>query len=202
MLIGYARVSTAGQNLDLQIEALERENCDMIFKEKISGVKERPELKKMLDFVRDGDTVIVWKLDRLGRTLRDLVEMIDSFNKRSIRLISLSDKIDSTSTMGQFFFQISGIFAEYERNLQVERTRAGLQSARTRGVQLGRPKGLSKKAQQTAMVAQKLYHSGNMTIRDICKTLRVSTATLYTYLKVRGEEKKYNFGRRRINVNQ
>jgi len=197
MKIGYARVSTAEQNLDLQLEALEKEQCDMIFKEKISAVKERPELKKMLDYLRDGDTVVIWKLDRLGRTLRNLVEILDTFKNRNIELISLSDGINSNSPIGQLFLQISGMFAEFERNIIIERTRAGLASARNRGVKLGRPKGISEKRKQTAITAQQLYSNGEMTIREICRMLNISTATLYSYLNYKGEKKKYNYGRRK-----
>ena len=199
MKIGYARVSTVDQNLDLQIAALKGFGCDKIFTEKRSAVKTRPELESMLRFIRNGDTIVIWKLDRLGRSLKNLLDIIEDFKKNNIILISLSDNLDSRTAIGKLFMQMSGAFAEYERNINVERTKAGLAAAVARGVVLGRRKGLSAAAISTATAAANLYMS-EMTIDDICRTLKLSTATFYRYLQYKGIKKKYNYGRRKNRI--
>ena len=196
MKIGYARVSTVDQNLDLQITALKEFGCDEIFTEKRSAVKTRPELESMLHFMRNGDTIVIWKLDRLGRSLKNLLDIIEDLKKKNIILISLSDNLDSRTPLGKLFMQMSGAFAEYERNLNVERTKAGLAAAVARGVLLGRRKGLSSVAIATATAAANLYAT-DMTIDEICTTLKLSTATFYRYLQYKGIKKKYNYGRRK-----
>lgn len=141
MLIGYARVSTIDQNLDLQIDALKQAGCDKIFQDEgVSGAKaSRPGLEKLLKRLKQGDVLIVWKLDRLGRSLSHLIDLISHFEDRGVGFTSLSDGIDTTTPIGKLFFHISGAFGEYERNLISERTKAGMAAAKARGVRLGRP---------------------------------------------------------------
>ena len=146
MKIGYARISTIDQSLDLQIDALEKYGCKKIFKETKSAIKERPELEKMLEHLRDGDILVVWKLDRLGRSLKHLIDLVTGFREKGIEFISLNDAIDTTTAQGRLTFNIFASFAEFERELIKERTMAGLQAARERGRVGGRKKGLSKEA--------------------------------------------------------
>lgn len=134
MQIGYVRVSTNDQNTDLQRQALERAGCEQIFEEKMSGtVANRPALKKLLKALNEGDTLVVWKLDRLGRSMRNLVLLVDELRQRGIHFKSLTDSIDTSSPMGRFIFHIMSALAEMERELIVERTRAGLAAAREKG---------------------------------------------------------------------
>ena len=141
MIIGYARISTSDQNFDLQLDALKKAGCEKIFKEAVSGIKsEKKELVETLKQLRRGDTLIVWKLDRLGRSLKSLIELVNQLKDEGIYFKSLMDSIDTSTSLGQFFFHITGSFAELERNLIRERTIAGLASARKRGRKGGRPK--------------------------------------------------------------
>ena len=152
MLIGYARVSTIDQNLDLQLDALKRVGCEKLFEDKISGSKsERLGLTKTLEHLRKGDTLVVWKLDRLGRSLRHLIELINKLQEEGIMFKSIQDGIDTSTSIGQFFFHITGAFAELEKNLIIERTRAGLNAARARGRLGGRKPVLNKKQIQMMM---------------------------------------------------
>ncbi len=185
MKFGYARVSTKDQNLSLQVDALKEAGCEMIFQEKISGAKsERPELNRMLDQLRKGDVVVIWKLDRLGRSLRDLVGLIDKFKEKGAGLQSLNDSIDTTTPTGKLIFHIFASLAEFERSIISERTKAGLAAARARGRNGGRPKGLSKKAQDQARLAETLYKE-ERSISEICNHVGISRATLYRYLRHR-----------------
>ncbi len=147
MKIGYARVSTVDQNPDLQIEKLKEAGCEKIITEKASGAKvDRPELKRLLDDVlRSGDTLVIWKLDRLARSVRQLIDTADILKSRGIGLVSLTDAIDTTSPGGMLVFHILGSIAEFERSLIVERTRSGLLSARSQGRVGGRPKKMTEK---------------------------------------------------------
>lgn len=186
MKIGYARVSTKDQNLDLQLDALTKARCEKIYREKISGAgKERPELQKMFENIREGDVIVIWKLDRLGRSLRYLVEIVNDLMTKKVGLQSLNDPIDTTTPQGRLAFNIFGSLAEFEREVIRERTRAGLEAARARGRQGGRPKGLSDKAQQKAMVAETLYKEQKLTVQQIAEQLNISKATLYSYLRSR-----------------
>ena len=181
--IGYARVSTREQNLDLQLDALKSVGCEHIFMEKASGVKERPELDKALSYLRAGDTFVIWKLDRLGRSLKELVSIVDGLQKRNIAFISISDGINTSSALGKCQFGIFAALAEYEREMIIERTKAGLQAARERGKLGGRPKGLSVEGKRKAKAAKILYLNGEYSINEICKMLKIgSKATLYRYL--------------------
>jgi DNA invertase Pin-like site-specific DNA recombinase len=183
MLIGYARVSTQDQTLALQKDALEKLGCNKIFTDTASGAKaERIGLEEALEYVREGDTLVVWRLDRLGRSLKHLIETITELNNRKIGFKSIQESIDTTTSGGKLIFHIFGALAEFERDIIRERTQAGLTAARARGRLGGRPKSLTGK--KTAM-AQALYNDKNNTIDEICKTLNISRATLYRYIKVR-----------------
>ena len=185
MLIGYARVSTHDQNLDLQLDALMKAGCDTkyIYKDTISGAKtERKGLSDALSHLRDRDTLVVWRLDRLGRTLKQLIELINDLNARGIGFRSLQENIDTTTSGGKLVFHIFGALAEFEREVIRERTNAGLKAARARGRLGGRPKVLDAKK---VALATFLYESREHSIRDICETLHVSRATLYKYLSNR-----------------
>lgn len=187
MIIGYARVSTKDQNLDLQLDALQKEKCDRVYKEVISGAKsERPVLQEMLNQVRPGDVIIIWKLDRLGRSLKNLVDIVGQLIKQNIGLKSLHDNIDTTTSQGRLTFNIFASLAEFERDLISERTKAGLESARARGRNGGKPKGLSQKAEATACAAETLYKEGTLSVNQIAKQLGIAKNSLYKYLRHRG----------------
>lgn len=173
--------------MDLQIDALNSFGCDKIYKEVASGAKaKRIELNKLLDTIRSGDVLVIYKLDRLGRSLKHLVELVDILNEKKVGLVSLNDPIDTTTPQGRLVFNIFSSLAEFERELIRERTKAGLASARARGKKGGRPKGLSKEAQAKAKMAESLYKSKEYTIKEICNNLSISANTLYSYLRFRG----------------
>jgi len=187
MKIGYARVSTTDQNLDLQLSALMFAGCEKIFQEKISGTKtDRPELQKMLEQLREGDEVVVWKLDRLGRSLSHLIQLVTGFSDKGVSFSSVQDKIDTGSPAGKLIFHIFCSLAEFEREQTLERTMAGLKEARSQGRTGGRPKGLSKEAEKTARVAESLYRERQYSIEEIARQLSLSKVTLYKYLRTRG----------------
>lgn len=187
MIIGYARISTYDQVFDLQLDALKTAGVQQVHKDIASGAKtDRPGLDKLLSVVRPGDIVVVWKLDRLGRSLKHLITLIDEFHQRGINFRSLSEGIDTRTPAGKMVFQIFGAVAEFERSLIVERTNAGLSAARSRGRNGGRPKGLTKKAEQTSHIAASLYQERKLSTREICEQLNISSATLYRYLRARG----------------
>ncbi len=180
MLIGYARVSTDDQNLALQKDALEQAGCQQIHEDKLSGAKaERPGLAAALSHAREGDTLVVWRLDRLSRSLKDLIEMVSLLESRDIGLKSLHESIDTRSSSGKLIFHIFGALAEFERNLIRERTQAGLAAARARGKKGGRPKSLSADKQALAV---KLYDEENHTVKQICQMMGISKPTLYKYI--------------------
>lgn len=187
MNIGYARVSTKDQDLSLQIDALENAGCKRIYREQVSGsTRERPELQHLLDHLREDDVVVVWKLDRLARSMKDLVNLVNEIQAKGAGLFSLNDQIDTTTPHGKFTFHIFAALAEFERDIIRERTNAGLAAARARGRKGGRPKGLSKKAQHCAIIAERLYLEGELTVKDICEQLSISKMTFYNYLRYRG----------------
>ncbi len=181
MLIGYARISTDDQDHALQIDALKKAGCKKIFKDTISGAKSlRPGLQSALEYLRDDqDMLVVWRLDRLGRSLKNLIEIVAILEDRKIGFRSLQESIDTTTSGGKLIFHIFGALAEFERNLIRERTRAGLAAARARGRMGGRPKALDSKKVQ---LAYKLYDEKDHSIKEICNILRISKSTLYTYL--------------------
>ena len=184
MKIGYARVSTKHQNLSLNKDTLLKEDCELIFEEKVGGAKsDRPELRRMLDQLRKGDIVIIWKLDRLGRSLRDLVNLVTEIQDKGAGLKSLNDSIDTTTPQGKLTFHLFAALAEFERDIISERTKAGLEAARARGRKGGRPKGLSKSAHHKAIIAKSLYEQQQMSVKEICSQLCVARSTFYKYLK-------------------
>src|SRR5215216_969077 len=181
MNIGYARVSTHDQTLDLQRDALEKADCEKIFTDQISGTKaERKGLTEALSHLRDGDTLVVWRLDRLGRSLRHLIDTITALNERGIGFKSLQENIDTTTSGGKLVFHIFGALAEFEREIIRERTQAGLTAARSRGRTGGRPKALSAKEVQ---MLRNMAADKSLTVSDICKTLGISRTTFYRYVK-------------------
>lgn len=183
MKIGYARVSTKDQNLDLQIAALQNFGCEKIFQEKQSAVKDRPELENLIEHLRSGDILVVWKLDRLGRSLKHLVDLISAFKQKQVEFISLNDNIDTTTMQGRLIFNLFASFAEFERELIRERTIAGLKSAKARGRVGGRKKGLNDDQKKTAYAAWHLSQNPEHMVQDIIKSLKISKATYYRYLK-------------------
>lgn len=174
---GYARVSTEDQSLDLQRDALRQAGCEIVFEEKASGANAaRPELERMMSQLRKGDCVFVWKLDRLGRSTRHLIELIEKLRDMDVDFISLQEKIDTTSPAGEMLFTIMAALAQFERSMIVERTKAGLKAARARGRVGGRPKLLSGKDLKTASA---LMDSGSHSLAEIAERLGVSRSTLY-----------------------
>lgn len=181
MLIGYARVSTDDQNLNLQHDALKQAGCEKIFDDQMTGSKiNRPGLDATLDYAHEGDVIVVWRLDRLSRSLKDLIEMVAALDEKKIGLKSLHESIDTSSSSGKLIFHIFGALAEFERNLIRERTHAGLQAARARGRKGGRPKKLSI---DKAKLAIKLYKGKEHSIKQICELIGVSKPTLYKYIR-------------------
>lgn len=176
--IGYARVSTFDQNLDSQLDELKKAGCTKIFQEKASSVKKRPEFEKCLDYLREGDTLVVWKLDRLGRTTKKLLELIDDLKDRGINLQIITLGIDTSTAAGRLFFTMMAGLAEMERELIRERTNAGLQSARARGRMGGR-----KPIDEQIMARAMMMYEAKMTVDDITKTLNISRSTFYKYRK-------------------
>jgi DNA invertase Pin-like site-specific DNA recombinase len=186
MKIGYARVSTKDQKLELQIDALTKAGCEKIYQDIASGAKtERPELNQMIDNLRPDDVLVIWKLDRLGRSLNHLIGLVNSLIEKKIGLQSLNDPIDTTTPQGRLSFNLFASLAEFERDLIRERTNAGLSAARARGRMGGRPKGLPKKAEATACAAETLYKEGVLTVDEISAKLGIAKSTLYSYLRHR-----------------
>lgn len=182
MKIGYARVSTRDQNLDMQLSALHGAGCERIFQEKASGVKERPELERCLQMLRPGDTLVVYKLDRLGRSLKNLVEIVYDLGKREVSITSIKDNIDASTATGRMMINLFATLAEFERDMIAERCQAGRKAAKDRGVKFGRKPG-AKKIQEKARAAAALYKEG-MTIPAIMQQLNIkSRSTVYVYLK-------------------
>lgn len=186
---GYARASTKDQNLELQIDALKAAGCSRIFQEKISGMKkERPELNKLLDHLDKGDTVVVYKLDRISRSTKHLIDLVEHFEKAGVHFVSLSDDIDTTTPTGRFLFKIMSGLAELERDIISERTHAGLAAARARGRSGGRPRTDPDKM----ATAVKMWESKTYTIEEITKAVGISAPTLYRYMKKIKSDKEQN----------
>ena len=181
MKIGYARVSTRDQNLDMQIAALNKAGCNLIYMEKVSGVKKRPELERCLQALRPDDTLVVFKLDRLGRSLKNWVDIIEDLNKRGIGLISIKDNIDASTSGGKLVMHIFASLAEFERDMIADRCQAGRQEARKRGTKFGRKPGVpSDKVKACAA----LYKEG-LSVRALQEQLGMrSKSTVYVYLKM------------------
>lgn len=187
MLIGYARCSTADQNLDWQQDALRKNGCERIYEEKVSGSKkERPELNRMLDSLREGDTVVICELTRLSRSTKDLFELVEKINGCGANIKSLKESwLDTTTPHGRLLFTISAGISQFERELTHERTMDGLAAARARGRLGGRPKSDEKIIQR----AMAMYNAKNIPIKDILDMTGISRATLYSYLKKRGKQR-------------
>lgn len=180
MKVGYARVSTFEQSFGLQSDALLKAGCEKIYQDVGTGAHiERVGLKEALEYLRPGDTLVVWRLDRLGRSLGKLIELINALKGRSIAFQSIVENIDTQTSAGQFFFHITGAFAELERNLIRERTMAGLEAARARGRNGGRPKAIDK---STFEMALSLYKGRRHTISEICENFSLSKRTFYRHL--------------------
>lgn len=187
MEIGYARVSTQNQSLALQRDALRQAGCRTIYAEVMSGARiERPVLQDLLAHLCAGDVLMIWKLDRLGRSLRHLLEVVTDLAQRGIGFQSLQEHLDTTTSSGKQVFHLFGALAEFERDLLRERTQAGLVAARARGRRGGRPKGLSKQAEATAIAAESLYRDGTLSAHQIAEKLSIAKSTLYVYLRHRG----------------
>lgn len=186
MLIGYARVSTQDQNLTLQSEALANAGCERIFEDKASGTRTvREGLSKALEMLREGDTLVVWKLDRLGRSIKDLIILVEDLGRQGINFKSLTDSIDTSTASGRFFFHVMSALAQMERELIVERTRAGLEVAKA----LGRTGGRKRLMTDTKIEsAKKLLESGTPP-KDVAKSLGISVPTLYRHLPATGNTK-------------
>jgi len=184
MIIGYARVSTLDQNTCLQIEALRSNGCEKIFEETASGVSKKNALQEALDFCRSGDILVVWKLDRLSRSLSELIQTINFLSEKNVGFKCLTQPLDTTNPNGMLLFHIFGAMAEFERNLIRERTHAGLLAARSRGRKGGRPKKIKPELNKTAQ----LLHAGKTPIQEICKTLNIGKSSLYRSLAASKKE--------------
>lgn len=179
MLIGYARVSTQDQNLDLQRDALEKAGCKKLFEDTVSGTRaDKPGLIKAMEVLREGDTLVVWRLDRLGRSVKQLVDLISDLHKKSIHFKSITDAIDTGTTSGRFFFHVMASLAEMERELTMERTRAGLETAR----QLGRRGGRKRQMTDSKIESAKKLLANGVPPRDVAHNLGVSIPTLYRWI--------------------
>ena len=179
MLIGYARVSTTGQSLDFQREALLKADCEKIFEDTISGIRtEKEGLSKALEMLRAGDTLIVWKLDRLGRSVKNLISLVSDLNSKDIHFKSLTDSIDTSTPSGRFFFNVMASLAEMERELIIERTKAGLESAR----KLGRRGGRKRKMTDSKLHSAKKLLASGVLPKDVAKNLGISLPTLYRWI--------------------
>ena len=181
MKVGYARVSTLDQNLDLQTDALKKEGCKEIFEDHASGAKaDRDGLRKALEFMREGDTLVVWKLDRLGRSLKHLIDVINRLNDNKMFFKSVQESIDTASSGGKLIFHVFGALAEFERDMIRERTLAGIEAAKRRGKIGGRPKKMDKKK---ISLARTMHDDPSNSVSDICEILNISKSTLYRYLE-------------------
>jgi DNA invertase Pin-like site-specific DNA recombinase len=184
MIIGYARVSTADQTLDLQFDALNKYGVKKILQEKASGAKDdREQLQIALDLLDEGDTLVVYKLDRLARSTVKLIQVLDGIQQKGAHLVSINDNIDTTTAAGKALFGMLAVFAEFERNIIIERTQAGLRAARARGRKGGRPVSDQKKIEQ----ALKLYDTEAHTVKEIEELTGVKRATLYRAINKRKE---------------
>jgi DNA invertase Pin-like site-specific DNA recombinase len=187
MIIGYARVSMHDQNLDLQQDALQNAGCDKILVDQITGKSlRRPGLEQTMEILRSGDTLVVWRLDRLGRSLKHLIELVSELENREVGFKSLTESIDTTSPSGKLVFHLFGALAEFERNLIVERTKAGLIAARARGRLGGRPPALNDKQREALLL---LYNEKKHSVMEICQIMGISKQTLYNYLRQAEREK-------------
>ncbi|MDH6358911.1 recombinase family protein [Parabacteroides sp. PF5-9] len=190
MVIGYARVSTHEQELSLQLDALNKFGVDKIYTEKASGGKKRPILESLLSELVEGDTLVIWKLDRLGRVASELMVLHTDLANRGINLVSLTEDFNTSTPVGKFVVNIFCCINEMERNILIERTNAGLESARKKGKVGGRKKGLTNEAKKKAKLAAALYseylRNPTSSINELCEIVGVSKATFYKYLRLEG----------------
>lgn len=187
MIIGYARVSTQEQNMNAQLDELRDKGAEQIYFEKISGSKrERPELNKMLEHLRPGDKVMVWSLDRLGRSLKDLIDLVATIKAKGADFTSIKNGIDTSTPAGRFTFNVFASLAEFERDIIRERTQAGLQAAKSRGRTGGRPAGPTAEKKRLTPTIIALYNSKNMSAKEIAENLNIGRATVYRILKAAG----------------
>lgn len=190
MVYGYIRVSKNDQNLHLQKEALSKYEVEKIYEEKISGnANRKPVLESLLNELKPGDKLVIWRLDRLGRRALELIQLQKTFEENNIHLVSVTETLDTSTAMGKFAFQIVCCFAEMERNVIIERTREGLAAAKKRGKQGGRPKGLSDEAKKKAILAAELYKQYEIdpqySINELCEIIGISKATFYRYIRLK-----------------
>ncbi|MBT1173915.1 recombinase family protein [Bifidobacterium sp. MA2] len=187
---GYARISTAGQSADLQIDALERAGCDRVFVDTASGVKaHRPELDHMIELLREGDVVVVWRLDRLGRSMQNLVALMNRFQEMGVGFVSLTESIDTTTPGGMLTFNLFAALSQFERDLISERTKAGLEAARARGRRGGRP---AKVGGKDVREIRRLYDSRILTVKQIADLMHVSRSTVYRVLNSRDDASRHD----------
>ena len=188
MKIGYARVSTRQQNLEMQLEAFKKEGCEKVYTEKVSGLQKRPELERAMEDLRAGDTLLVWALDRLGRSLLDVIGNIKKIHDKGANLYAIVQKIDTGTTTGKMLVPIFSMLAELEIDLKRERATAGIRSAKEQGRTIGRKPGISDEAKKKAKMAKKMYQSKDpeYSVREICATIGISIKTLYKYLDYEG----------------
>ncbi len=180
MLVGYARVSTQDQSPHLQLDALSAAGCEKLFEEKASGAqRDRPQLSAAIDYMRNGDTLVVWKLDRLARSLKQLIETVEGLEARGIGFRSLTESIDTTNSGGRLIFHIFAALAEFERSIIRERTMAGLKSARERGRLGGRPPAMNER---DVAAARALLSDQNITVKEVARRVGVSVSTLYQHI--------------------
>lgn len=195
MLIGYARVSTEDQHLDLQRDALDKAGCERIFEDRKSGAKvDRPGLVAALEYARSGDQFVVWRLDRLGRSLSDLIALVRRMEAAGVQLRSLAEGIDTSTINGKLTFHLFAALAEFERALVRERTKAGLEAARARGRMGGRKHRLSADKRRHAVG---LYRAKEKTIGEICRLMGISKPTLYAYVAEEDAEAKVGLAEKR-----
>jgi DNA invertase Pin-like site-specific DNA recombinase len=188
MNIGYARVSTGEQKMDLQLDALDEAGCEKVYTDKLSGATaDRPGLEDAIEYARPGDTLVVWRLDRFGRSLKDLVTKVEQLGEKKVGFKSLKENIDTTSSAGKLQFHIFSALAEFERDLNRERTMAGLRAARERGRVGGPPRALSE---EDLPQVQALMRQPDVSKRQICERFGISKATLYRYVGPSGERRR------------
>jgi DNA invertase Pin-like site-specific DNA recombinase len=192
MKIAYARVSTRQQNLDMQLEAFRKEGCEKIYKEKKSAFSERPELIRAIDDLRSGDTLYLWSLDRIGRSIIEVISNVKIIHEKGASIIVIVQKIDTSTPTGRMLIPFFSILAELEVELRRERAAAGISIARASGRRLGRRPGISEEAMKTAQMAKKMYESKDpeYTVIEIYKALKISPRTLYKYLNIVGGKKR------------
>ena len=178
--IGYIRISKHEQNYDLQMDALKAYGCEKYFVDKVSGRKEdRKELRAAIDFSRPGDTIVVWRLDRLGRSLQHLIRIVNDFKNGGVEFASTTESVDTSTPTGKFFFHLTGALAEFEVDIVRERTKAGLASARARGRKGGRPKALTNEQEKQLIAMSK---DKALSVKAICDTFGIAKATYYKYI--------------------